>query len=122
MNEHRTDVARRPDLPAGARPALYLALGIGVITGGSVVVMMVVTAILIPAIGGIGSGTSGLFTLVGVSIAFWIGTSLGVILGFGAGFRAWVALYPAYVHRSEATEGHAAVYEAELLLRDRAND
>ncbi len=105
------------DALAGAKPALYLAIGLGVVTGGSVVVVMLVTALLISAAGGLGSGPSEIFALVGVSVAFWIGTSLGVILGVSVGFRAWVALYPAYERRNATAEQQAAVEEAEALLR-----
>lgn len=113
---------RRRDVLAGAKPALYLALGIGVVTGGSVVLVMVVTALMLGAVGGVGSGTSELFALAGVSIAFWIGTSVGVILGVTAGFRAWVALYPAYERRTTAAEQRAAINEVEQLLREPSDD
>ncbi|MDA0351104.1 MAG: hypothetical protein O3A10_02695 [Chloroflexi bacterium] len=107
----------RRDALAGGTPALYLALGIGVITGGSVVLVMVLIALSIGAIGGLGTGVSSLFAMVGVSVAFWLGKSIGVIAGLSAGFRAWVALYPAYERRRETAERRAAVSEAELLLR-----
>lgn len=113
---------RRLDALAGTKPALYLALGIGIVTGGSVAVVMVIAALLLGAIGGVGSGASGLFTLVGVSIAFWVGTSVGVILGAAVGFRAWTALYPAYERRNAAAERRAAVDEVELWLREPSND
>ena len=115
-------VQRRRDTLAGARPALYLALGIGVVTGGSAALAMVVTALMIGAVGGLGSGASELFALLGVSLAFWLGTSLGIILGVSAGFRAWVALYPAYERRAAAAEQRAAVNEVEDWLRQRTKD
>jgi hypothetical protein len=123
MHPQPSDRLRRQrDALAGAKPALYLALGIGVVTGGSVVLVMIVTALMIGAIGGLGSGASELFALVGVSIAFWLGTSIGVILGVSAGFRAWVALYPAYERRTAAAEQRAAVNEVEDWLRNRTGD
>lgn len=123
MEPERSDrTQRRLDALAGAKPALYLALGLGVVTGGSVVLVMVVTALLVGAIGGLGSGTSSLFAMLGVSIAFWIGTSVGVILGISAGFRTWAALYPVYERRHAVTEQQAAVDAAEQLLRRRSDD
>lgn len=123
MEQRRSDPAqRRLDILAGTKPALYLALGIGVVTGGSVVIVMIVSALLLGAIGGVGSGAAGLFALVGVSIAFWVGTSIGVILGVTAGFRTWIALYPAYLRRSTAAEQKAAVDAVELWLREPSND
>lgn len=107
---------------AGAKPALYLAIGLGVVTGGSVVLVMIVGALLISAAGGIGSGPSSLFALVGVSVAFWIGASVGIILGVSVGFRAWVSLYPAYERRTAAAEEQAAVEEVEALLRGPETD
>lgn len=115
-------VQRRFDALVGAKPALYLALGLGVVTGVSVALVMVIVALLIGAIGGVGSGTSGIFALLGVSIAFWIGASMGVILGVSAGFRAWVALYPAYERRNAAAERRAAVDEVEQWLRKPSGD
>ena len=115
-------VQRRRDTLAGARPALYLALGIGVVTGGSAALAMVATALMIGAVGGLGSGASELFALLGVSLAFWLGTSLGIILGVSAGFRAWVALYPAYERRAAAAEQRATVNEVEDWLRQRTKD
>ena len=106
----------------GVKPALYLALGLGVVTGGSVALVMVAAALLIGAIGGVGSGVGGLFALAGISVAFWIGTSLGVILGVSAGFRTWVALYPAYERRTAAAEQQAAVDEVEQWLRGASKD
>lgn len=121
--ERRSDrVQQRLDTLAGTKPALYLALGLGVVTGGSVTVVMVIAALLLGAVGGVGSGTSSLFALVGVSIAFWIGTSVGVILGVTAGFRTWVALYPAYERRNAVAEQRAAVDEVEQWLRGPSND
>ena len=113
---------RRRDALEGAKPALYLALGLGVVTGGSVVIVMIVGALLLGAVGGIGNGVSGFFALIGVSIAFWLGISFGVILGVSAGFRAWTALYPAYERREEAAEKRAALLEVELLLQGPENN
>jgi len=113
---------RRLDVLVGAKPALYLALGLGVVTGGSVALVMLIAALLIGAIGGIGSGASSVFELLGVSIAFWLGTSIGVILGVSAGFRAWIALYPAYERRNAAAERRAAVDEVEEWLRNSSGD
>jgi len=115
----------RQDLIAGTKPALYLAIGLGVVTGGSVAVVMTIAALLVAAAGGIPTGLSGVFPMVGVSLAFWIGVSIGVILGVSIGFRTWVALYPAYERRSTVAEQRAAVEEAEALLRspaDRPNE
>jgi hypothetical protein len=118
MEQRSTDrVQRHRDALAGSKPALYLALGIGVITGGAVTLAMVATALLIGAVGGLGSGASGLFAMLGVSVAFWLGASLGVILGVSAGFRVWVALYPAYERRSAEAEQRAAVDQVESWLR-----
>lgn len=123
MNSQPSDRLRRQrDALAGAKPALYLALGIGVITGGVVAIVMVVTALAIGAIGGLGSGASELFALLGISIVFWLGVSVGVILGVTAGFRAWIALYPAYERRSTAAEQRAAVNEVEDWLRNPTRD
>lgn len=113
---------RRRDTLAGARPAIYLAVGLGAVTGGSVALVMIIAALLIAAAGGLGGGVSGLFALLGVSVAFWIGISLGVILGVTAGFRTWVALYPAYERRHEAAERRAAVHEAESWLHASEDD
>jgi hypothetical protein len=123
MQQRSTDLSqRRQDALAGAKPALYLALGLGAVTGGSVVIVMIVGALLLGSIGGIGSGASGFFALIGVSIAFWLGISFGVILGVTAGFRAWTALYPAYERREEAAEKRAALVEVELLLQGPENN
>lgn len=123
MEQRPSDRAqRRLDILDGTKPALYLALGIGVVTGGAVVVVMVITALSLGAIGGIGSGASALFALLGISIAFWIGTSIGVILGVSAGFRTWAALYPAYKRRHAAAEQKAAVDTVELWLRGPRDD
>jgi hypothetical protein len=123
MQQRSTDLSqRRQDGLAGAKPALYLALGLGAVTGGSVVIVMIVGALLLGSIGGIGSGASGFFALIGVSIAFWLGISFGVILGVTAGFRAWTALYPAYERREEAAEKRAALVEVELLLQGPENN
>jgi hypothetical protein len=108
---------RGRDALGGAKPALYLAIGLGAVTGGSVVLVMIVVALLVSAAGGIGSGPSSLFALIGGSVGFWVGTSLGIILGVTVGFRAWVALYPAYERRTAAAERQVAVEEVEALLR-----
>lgn len=123
MPERPPDRAqRRRDTLAGTKPAIYLAVGLGAVTGGSVALVMIVTALLIATAGGLGSGVPGLFAMFGVSIAFWLGISFGVILGITVGFRTWVALYPAYERRNETAERRAAVLEAESLLRTSEDD
>ena len=118
MQERPSRAQIRHDVIAGTRPALYLALGLGVVTGGSVTVVMVIATLLIASAGGIAVDTgSGLMQLVGVSIGFWLGVSVGVILGITVGFRSWVAFYPAYERRAVAAEQRAAIDEVESLLR-----
>jgi hypothetical protein len=119
MHRHdASDRARvRRDTLAGSKPALYLAIGLGAVTGGAVVLVMLGAALLVAAAGGVGSGPSELLALLGVSIAFWVGVSAGVILGVSVGFRTWVALYPAYERRNAAAEQRAAVREVEAWLR-----
>jgi len=111
----RTQLNR--DIIAGTKPAIYLAVGLGVVTGGSVTIVITIVALIIAAAGGLSTGLPGIFQLVGVSLAFWFGVSTGVILGVTVGLRSWVALYPAYVRRVMSAEQHAAVEEAEALLR-----
>ena len=120
MQERESRAQLRRDMIAGTKPAIYLAVGLGAVTGGSVAIVMTVTALFIASAGGISTGTSGIFQLVGVSIAFWLGVSVGVILGVTVGFQSWVALYPAYERRTAAAEQRAAVEEAEALLRPPA--
>jgi len=120
MQEQESRAQLRRDMIAGTKPAIYLAVGLGAVTGGSVAIVMTVTALFIASAGGISTGTSGIFQLFGVSIAFWLGVSVGVILGVTVGFRTWVALYPAYERRTAAAEQRAAVEEAETLLRPPA--
>ena len=123
MAERPPDRApQRRDTLAGVGPAIYLAVGLGAVTGGSVVLVMMIAAFLIAAAGGLGTGVPGLFAMLGVSVAFWIGISLGVIFGITVGFRTWVALYPAYERRHEAAERRAAVLEAESWLRESDDD
>jgi hypothetical protein len=106
------------DVITGTRPAIYFAVGIGVVTGGSTTIVMVIAALMVISTGGIAVGTSfGMVQLLGVSIGFWLGVSFSVILGVTVGFRSWVALYPAYERRTATAEQRAAVEEAEALLR-----
>ena len=102
---------------AGTKPAIYLAIGLGVVTGGSVTLVITIVALVIASAGGISTGSLGLLQMVGVSVAFWLGVSVGVILGVTVGFRSWVALDPAYDRRTATAEQRAAVQEAESLLR-----
>ena len=119
MAQQFSEQARsRRDVIEGSRPALYLALGIGLITGAAVALVLILTIVALGAIGGIGSGARSVVTLLGVSITFWLGISLGVTLGLMAGFRAWVALYPAYERRAAAAERRAAIDEVESWLRE----
>lgn len=117
MQEQPSRAQLRRDIIAGTKPAIYLAIGLGVVTGGSVTIVITVVALIIAAAGGLSSGLPGIVQLVGVSLAFWLGVSVGVILGVTVGFRSWVALYPAYERRIMTAEQHAAVEEAEALLR-----
>lgn len=117
MQEQPSRAQIRRDMIVGTKPAIYLAIGLGTVTGGSVAIVMVLVALLIASAGGLSTGVSGLFQLVGVSIAFWLGVSVGVILGITVGFRSWVALYPAFERRTASAEQRAAVEEAETLLR-----
>ena len=117
MQQQPSRAQLRRDRIAGTKPAIYLAVGLGTVTGGSVAIVITVAALLIASAGGLSTGASGLFQLVGVSIAFWLGVSVGVILGVTVGFRSWVALYPAYERRTATAERRAAVEEAETLLR-----
>ncbi len=117
MQEQPSRAQLTRDIIAGTKPAIYLAIGLGVVTGGSVAIVITVVALIIAAAGGLSSGLPGIFQLVGVSLAFWFGVSAGVILGVTVGFRSWVALYPAYERRVMSAEQRAAVEEAEALIR-----
>lgn len=119
MEERARRTQLQQDLIAGARPALYLALGLGVVTGGSVTIVMVTITLLIASAGGIAVDTGvGIMQLIGVSLGFWLGVSVGVVLGITVGFRAWVALVPAYERRTFVAQQRAAVEAAESLLRN----
>ena len=117
MHEQPNRAQLRQEMIAGTKPAIYLAIGLGVVTGGSVTLVITIVALTVAAAGGISTGALGLLQMVGVSIAFWLGVSVGVILGVTVGLRSWVALYPAYERRTATAEQRAAVEEAEALLR-----
>ena len=76
--------------------------------------------------GGVGSGVGGLAVWVVLWIGMWAAITIAIGGGLVAGFRAWVALYPAdrggSRSRSAADgaadrERRSAVAEAEALLR-----
>lgn len=117
MQEQPNRTQLRQDMIASTKPAIYLAIGLGVVTGGSVTLVITFIALFVAAVGGISTGTLGLLQMVSVSVAFWFGVSFGVILGVTVGFRSWIALWPAYEHRTATAEQRAAVEEAEIMLR-----
>ena len=119
MDKRTAHTQLQQDLIAGTRPALYLALGLGIVTGGSVAVVMLLGTLLVASAGGIATETGiGVMKLIGVSLGFWLGVSVGVVLGVTVGFRTWVALVPAYERRAFTAQQRAAVEAAESLLRD----
>lgn len=139
VNNRRRGPARRPEAPPsgyasamnalperrpsrlrdevdGNRPAMLLALGIGIIVGGVVAGIFVAGSYAVSALGGVGPGVAGLTTAVLIWFALWVSVSLGVGAGLAVAMRVWLALAPVAVRHTEAAERRAAVAEVESLL------
>ena len=122
MSTPSTRASRHRDELEGFRPAVLLALGLGLITSSIVAAMLTIWIVSISALGGFGSGVEGLLVASVVWVGFWVGLSLGLAAGLMAGFRVWVALYPA-AQRNAAehrvrTERRAVIAEAEAILHE----
>lgn len=122
MTQRPIRSSRRRDELDGFRPAVLLAGGLALITSGVVAAMLTIWLLSISAAGGFGNSIAGLLAATVVWAGFWIGLSLGLAAALMAGFRVWVALYPAAqrnaaAHRVRA-ERRAAIAEAEAVLRE----
>ncbi len=95
---------------------MLLALGIGIIVGGVVAAIFVAGSYAVSALGGVGTGVSGLMTAALIWLALWVSVSLGVAAGLAVGLRVWLALAPVAVRRTAAAERRAAIAEVESLL------
>ena len=112
----RRSPSRLRDEVDGSKPAMLLALGIGIIVGGVVAGIFVAGSYAVSALGGVEPGVSGLMTAVVIWFALWVAVSLGVGAGLAVGLRVWLALAPVAVRRAEASERRAAIAEVESLL------
>jgi hypothetical protein len=113
------------DAIAGTRPALLFALALGVIAGGTAVVLFAAGSALIAHFGGVGAGTQGLLLGAATWLAFWIGLSAGLAGGLALGYRVWASVAGQVAPRPDLplieNEEDAAVREAEALLRQAAH-
>jgi hypothetical protein len=108
---------------ASSRPAVWLAVGLGAVTGGIVGLVFVGWLWMIAQAGGFGDGSTGLMRAVGWWGVFWVGLSLGLVGGFALAFRLWRGASGLAVKRAEASARRDAVLAAERLLREvRSHD
>ena len=121
----RRGPTRHEDEIAGTRPALLFALAVGVIAGGTAVVLFAGGSALIAHFGGVGAGTRGLLVGAATWLALWIGISAGLAGGLALGFRLWASVAEPLAPPPDLplieNEEDAAVREAEALLRRAAH-
>lgn len=105
-----------PERRSSNRPAIWLAIGLGGVTGGIVGLVFVGWLWMIATAGGFRGDGPGLLVAAGWWGVFWIGLSLGLLGGFALAFRLWGGASRISTARSDAAAKREAVRAAEALI------